>query len=1393
VVCYQMPGGKCATPEELAVPGEPVPPALLPDITVTRRDTGVPQPGGRSNGRGEFQILELPVSKPLVLMACGMVASGGARTRYCGFADATAHENKDENASPIPAHMTRSDQPTSGGGGQLVEFNLAAVGGAGPGGPCAEGECEPAEVPVPDSVDLALSIATSGSGSAIDRATVILIDLESRGVTYVRRSDAHGLYTKQIQSGATYAVTILAEGFGPANFFLYGGQGGVRMRREGEDWHDVTKIELAPLSPALNDFRGEGGIATAEAMMRFRFDNAGIELLPLRVRSADQLALLLPGVSPPPETWAESGPGIAPGVGTAGQFSVNGIRSRENNFTMDGSDNNDEDVGVRRQGFIALFPQSLDSLAEFQVITALPDARFGRTIGGQVNAVSQSSGNRFHGKVYGFLSDARWNARDFFDLVGSQYPSAARSQIPITTDGTFNGPRVQFASVNPPFTLDPASIGLPFQIRDGVGYQSNPAAPDTYTHTQYGTVLGGPVTRDNTFLYIGVEGIGLRSTRETHFAVPTVRERGLFESGDRGLMLPEVISAPNGTAAAGAPVPTVPANIQGTAVFSLFPFPNDPLGPYGVNTYTERLASGGDGNVAFARIDRQQPLFGFRHLITARFNRTDENSILPAVEGAIFSSLRAYWRTYNGVLIVSTGLTANLANNFRFAYGRTGAHFDEVRSSALIPSHLPQTPMLLNAPLLFNFTREGMPATYTAEPLLSSSGPYPTTPYWTTEDVTGPLGQVEIAGFSPVGVDPSHFPQRRSQDTFQWADTLTFAKGRHLLYAGADLRRSDFDNWIEKNTRPQLTFNGLPVSLPADCGVGAGCQSGFTALDLAALGVPASFLQTVGTTNDYSLRLRKLQADGFVQDNIRLARNFRLMAGLRLEGNGLPTDLDQKISQSFDAAFITAAINAGFQVCDNSTNGVCRPIVQGLITTLTKDFGKTFGGDRLSVNPRIGFAWDPFQTGQTTVRGGFGVYTGQFPAIVMNESRSSFPSFLTVNQANYVPFEPIYSLALLNAQPGTFGTFPHASTEAATAGTFIADVFLSLLEPASISIIQPAEGIKNPLAYHAAFSLDRTLRRDYLAASISYVGTFGRRLLRVETPFGGPAVSSITPPLLTSAVFPVIKAVPSTRGIPVALESATINPEFFASTSNSSYHSLQAVLRGGVPRGLQFNVAFTYAHSIDDASDFFDTAGTPALPQDSFHRSERASSSFDVRLRAVAHAAWDLSRGSNSRWLGGWFVSGIYMAQSGQPYTVNTTYDWNADGNLTDRLDNTVGLIQTPAGGDPRVRLSLAPGTNPMDLLAPHFPGQDPATYRSGAVGRNTFNGIGLTNLDLALIKAFRFGEAARLELRTELFNAFNRADFGLPVRYLEAPGFGQSVNTIQMARSLQFGCGLSF
>ncbi|MFZ0751764.1 MAG: Plug domain-containing protein, partial [Pyrinomonadaceae bacterium] len=490
-----------------------------------------------------------------------------------------------------------------------------------------------------------------------------------------------------------------------------------------------------------------------EATRRYVFYQRVMQALPLReYRSFDEFALLAPGVLPPPQTFGSVGPGVSPGVGTAGQFSINGLRSRENNFSIDGSDNNDEDIGVRRQGFVSLTPQPVETLQEFQIITALADATYGRNIGGQLNALTQSGNTEFHGSLYSFYTDNGMNARDFFD-------------------GTTRG--------NPPtFELRRNFDNAPVFLNDRALVLPNPVGgKNLLRRTQAGFLLGGRIRPTDTFYFGSLERKVNRENREMHFAVPTVRQRGVFESGETGFR-------------AGG-IPMYPASIPGDAIFSLYPFANNPLGPYGHNTYTAVLPADADATLFTIKLNQRVeeidegkkrprwayivpfPMLG--DLVTGRFNLSQDKNLIPVTGGALFSQLRPRVRTQNPSFYLNRRLSENVSDTISLSFGRTRLLLEDTLSPSILPSaFFPEVPFLLNAPLLVNVTAPAANGALNPTRYVSASSPQGAallsslgyTSVTQTEQITGPLGQVIIPGFSPVGVDVYHFPQSRANNTF---------------------------------------------------------------------------------------------------------------------------------------------------------------------------------------------------------------------------------------------------------------------------------------------------------------------------------------------------------------------------------------------------------------------------------------------------------------------------------------------------------------------------------------------------------------------------------------------------------------------------------------------------
>jgi hypothetical protein len=190
-------------------------------------------------------------------------------------------------------------------------------------------------------------------------------------------------------------------------------------------------------------------------------------------------------------------------------------------------------------------------------------------------------------------------------------------------------------------------------------------------------------------------------------------------------------------------------------------------------------------------------------------------------------------------------------------------------------------------------------------------------------------------------------------------------------------------------------------------------------------------------------------------------------------------------------------------------------------------------------------------------------------------------------------------------------------------------------------------------------------------------------------------------------------------------------------------------------------------------------AGAFVLPQNSRTLAgERGPANFDSRHRLAAEFIYNLPALNANRWvrvlLKGLQIAGKGSIYSGQPFTVNSIFDVNLDGNLTDRLNSTNGLVVTGNGARP-LQLTV----DPVSLLAPV--GQD------GAVGRNTIRAGNILNVDVSASRSWNFGTGKSLIFRADIFNLTNRANFGVPARFLEAPGFGQATSTVTPGRRVQF------
>jgi hypothetical protein len=1257
------------------------------------------------------------------------------------------------------------------------------------------------------TLDSALTkvVNRSGSRQPARYAQVTVVDAVSGDEVFDGETDADGYFeTGPLRAGHTYEIVVFGNNLLPERVNVY-------TLGEVEVTVEVSKIpgenDPYPLEPPvlriltqrrnLTDARRDGAYI-AKTVNEVSLGGSSL------TRSYDELAFYVPGIAAPPQTLSNSaGPGFGAGIGTAGQFSANGLRSRANNFTVDGADNNDEDIGVRRQGFFALVPQPVESIHEYQVITLLAPAQVGRNLGAQVNAVSQYGTRNVRGSVYGTFSSHLFNSADFFDTTGGN------TTLPLTAlvGGVERAVRVDN---RPHFVINSAG------------------REDRFAFAQLGATLGGPLlksrrgedkpgqtangsglfrrARDDRglqlFHFLSFEFQRLRATKETHFAVPTVEQRGILASGAMGL---------DTDPWSGETIRAYPTSGQGDAVFSFFPFPNNPGGVYGRNTFTQELPADGLGVVFSGRLDGSREIAGRLHQLIARYNLTDDYRDLPTVGGALFSAVRPYVRAQNFSLFANSFLSAPssstfVSNQLFLSYGRTGFDFEERRDTSLLtPTRLNlrderERSFLLNARLLENRTLPGSATVdYVTNPDVTAEARLGT-PF---EAVTSPVGQIIIAGYSPVGADVFTFPQERTNNTYQLSDTVTVQTGRHSFAFGADLRRSELNSRLPRNSRPLILFSGAAKTVPSGPDFFPLLRVGsFDALDVAAAGAPNAVLQTLTVGDDSTIGLRYYQYNFFARDEWRPQPRLALSFGLRYEYNTPPREAHRRIESTFDD-----------------------PVLRTVrLDTFVNSRTEIFAPDRNNFAPRLGLVYSFGGNDENILRVGGGFYYDQAPGVVVSQSRTVVPTFFTFNTAGLYQFledgTPVGLGILLPStlrirfgcredtdffgirQPGTLNTIdPRTSVECILQKYLIEKKGGDEVRPVLHTVL-PADDLQMPMAYHYTAAFEREFGRSTVL-SVAYVGTQGRHLLRQTTPnLGDHAPLGLFDLHVTNLRprFGGITAQPSQRDAEGVVHDR-LSPQagavrIYESSANSRYDAFQMQFGRRLVNGTTFQFNYTLSKVTDDVSDVFELAGSPALPQNSLTRAgERAVANFDARHIFSGYATYIFPHlGGDPRrlkafFLGGWQVTGKVRFQSGQPFTVNTLRDNNADGNLTDRPNTTEGIIVT---GDPRRPLILT--VDPQTLRAPE---SSDGTRNDGAIGRNTFRTGGRFELDLSFVKNFVFKQRdlydRRLTFRLDIFNLTNRANFGVPVRHLEAPGFGRVVSTVTPARRVQLSLRYSF
>ena len=409
-----------------------------------------------------------------------------------------------------------------------------------------------------------------------------------------------------------------------------------------------------------------------------------------------------------------------------------------------------------------------------------------------------------------------------------------------------------------------------------------------------------------------------------------------------------------------------------------------------------------------------------------------------------------------------------------------------------------------------------------------------------------------------------------------------------------------------------------------------------------------------------------------------------------------------------------------------------------------------YNPDRNNLAPRVGIAWSPFSGGRTVLRAGYGLYYDQSALAVANGLYFNAPFFV------FNLFFPLPGAPLTLDDP-----FPTG---------------LGFTLPASAITYQ--RDLETTYQQHWSFDLQQELRPN-LVLGVGYVGSKGTRLISardLNQPAPSPDVLNLRP-------------------VP---QFSDINQ--IESSGNSTYHAFQFRLRQRFQSGLTFLAAYTWGHSIDNASTLFPSAGDANFPQDSYNlRAEKGRSNFDVRHRFSLNFTYELplgpgkallnrGHGLSSVLLSGWEVNGIISMQSGYPLTPIL---------LADNSNTGTSLLGLAAGDRPD-RVGVAELDRPSpDRWFNTEVFTVPPFGNFGNAGRNIISGPEFRNLDFSVLKNTFLREGWNLQFRAEFFNLFNHPNFDLPDVFVGSPTFGRIFSARSGlpgdARQVQFALKLIF
>ena len=579
----------------------------------------------------------------------------------------------------------------------------------------------------------------------------------------------------------------------------------------------------------------------------------------------------------------------------------------------------------------------------------------------------------------------------------------------------------------------------------------------------------------------------------------------------------------------------------------------------------------------------------------------------------------------------------------------------------------------------------------------------------------------------------SNFPQGRNVAQYQFVDDFSWTKGTHGIKFGTNFRRNDIGD-----------FSGSPLL------TGQISEASMTSFFNGVVD-GGTFAQHFSKSAEFPVAYYSLGL--YAQDEWQATSRLKITLGLRVDRNS-----DMVCQKN-----CFARPSTGFLQLNHSASVPYNQAIQNV----TQAFP---GLEAAAWGPRVGFAWSPFDSNKTVIRGGFGVFSDLYPALLGSRILTNLPN-VTSFTITSGPISPAASGNVFAQASANNAALQSAYANGGTLAS-IKSVLPTFTAP---NLTLFGNNINNPKYVKWNLEVEREIDKR-TSVTVNYVGNRGYDLFQTYTGFNAFCTAAKCP----NGFEDLPTAAPDSRfGVVTQYQNG----------GRAAYDGLQLSATRRLTAGFTGSLNYNYSHTFDDlyeggieplfatafGSPSFRTVIDPSQP----NKYNYGPADQDIRHVISANYYWDLpfksSNGILNNVLGGWQWSGVVLHNTGTPFSVYyTTIASSVLGNASS--ERVLGILQTPGTGDcgdPKGSACLTQS----QFLFNSSPASHQVTWGNNA--RNFFRGPGYFDTDMSLMKNIRATERLTFTLGASAYNVFNHPNFDRPTSSLSSGSFGKILETV--------------